>query len=107
MTLLLDENLPVKLVQLLSDCLDCTHVSVLDLLGSSDQDIWHFAVQNELVIVSKDSDFNDRALVSADAKVIWIRLGNCSTEAIHLVLRNSVARIETFLRSSNSVLIIP
>jgi len=39
--------------------------------------IWHYAVQNEVVIVSKDEDF---ALLKAanpeGPKVIWIRIGN-------------------------------
>jgi predicted nuclease of predicted toxin-antitoxin system len=40
-------------------------------------------------------------------KLVWIRLGNCSTESIHLVLRNSFERITSFVESDDVVLELP
>jgi predicted nuclease of predicted toxin-antitoxin system len=41
-----------------------------------------------LAIVSKDRDFQHRALLlEHPPKVVWIRLGNCSTAAVAALLR--------------------
>jgi predicted nuclease of predicted toxin-antitoxin system len=42
--------------------------------------VWDYAKDNDLMIVSKDADMNDLSLVFGNPpKVIWLRLGNCST----------------------------
>ena len=47
-----------------------------------------YARENDFVIVTKDADFSDRsALLGYPPKVIWIRLGNCTTSEIESVLR--------------------
>jgi predicted nuclease of predicted toxin-antitoxin system len=44
-----------------------------------DQTIWNFAREQQLTIVTKDSDFSTRMLVSTPPpRVIHIRIGNCS-----------------------------
>ncbi len=44
--------------------------------------IWDYAVQNDYMIVTRDSDYNDLSLVRGfPPKVIWIRRRNCSTTA--------------------------
>jgi predicted nuclease of predicted toxin-antitoxin system len=45
-------------------------------------------VAEGFVIVSKDADFHQRSLVLGHPpKVIWIRLGNCSTDDLARLLR--------------------
>ena len=47
-----------------------------------------FARLQNLVIVTKDADFQERSLIAgAPPKVVWIRRGNCSTSDIEAILR--------------------
>ena len=98
MKLLFDENLSHKLATLLSDLFpDSTHVRNVGLKSSDDPNVWKFAVDNSFVIVSKDADMHDRSLVFGyPPKVIWVRLGNCSTSDVKNLLRKHSELIQTF-----------
>ena len=43
---------------------DSSHVALLGLGGATDSEIWRYALDQGFVIVSKDEDFHQRALVS-------------------------------------------
>lgn len=48
-------------------------------------------------IISKDSDFNQLSfLYGAPPKIIWLRVGNCTTSAIEHLLRSRLAEIAAF-----------
>lgn len=81
MKLLLDENLSHRLATALSDLYPGSlHVRDCGMRGASDLDVWQYALANEFVIVSKDSDFAQRSsLLGSPPKVIWVRIGNCTT----------------------------
>jgi predicted nuclease of predicted toxin-antitoxin system len=89
MKLLFDENLSPKLPNRLSDLFpNSLHVrdvgmkaAILPRRGSAnDPIVWNYAKDNNLMIVSKDADMHDLSLVFENPpKVIWLRLGNCST----------------------------
>ena len=98
MKLLFDENLSPRLVKLLSDVFpDSVHVRDVGLKAASDPDVWTYAKDNGLVICSKDSDMHQRSFVFGfPPKIIWVRLGNCSTDDIAKVLRNNTGAIEAF-----------
>ncbi len=100
MKLLFDENLPAALVGSLDDLYPGSeHVLTAGLGGSADEAVWKYAGLHGLTIVSKDSDFFNRSVVvGAPPKVIWIRLGNCSTTEVEQLLRSKHAAIEAFLR---------
>jgi predicted nuclease of predicted toxin-antitoxin system len=54
----------------------------------SDSEIWAYARAHDLIIVSKDADFSDRALVSRPPpKVIHIRFGNLRMRDFHGLIR--------------------
>lgn len=108
MKLLFDENLSSRLIRLLADLFpDSESVLTIGLGGASDEAVWRYAIDQKMVVVSKDLDFAERAFASQSVQVIWIRLGNCSTEAVHLVLRNSWHRIAGFAESSDALLELP
>lgn len=66
--------------------------------GAGDGVVWEYAKVHGLTIVSKDSDFFDRsAREGAPPKVIWVRLGNCSTKDVESLLRSKYATIRHFL----------
>lgn len=53
----------------------------------SDAQVWNYARRENLTIVSKDTDFSDRALlVPPPPRVIHIRIGNMRMRAFHQVI---------------------
>ena len=99
MKLLFDENLSPVLPAALSDCyVECQHVRDIGLKASPDADVWEYAARNELVIVTKDSDFRQRSFLHGHPpKVIWIGLGNCSTRMVEDLLRRRITEVTEFL----------
>ncbi|MBW4485448.1 MAG: DUF5615 family PIN-like protein [Tildeniella torsiva UHER 1998/13D] len=98
MKLLFDENLSPKLPNRLSDLFpDSLHVRDVDMKATIDSIVWDFAKDNNLMIVSKDADMHDLSLVLGNPpKVIWLRLGNCSTRQVEDVLRRDFDAIKLF-----------
>ncbi|MBC7815149.1 MAG: DUF5615 family PIN-like protein [Burkholderiales bacterium] len=102
MKLLLDNNLSPKLVGQLAHLYpDSNHVSALGLDSASDLQVWQYARQNACCLVTKDSDFNDLlATKGFPPKVIWIRLGNCTTAEIAALLQTYHETIQEFNQDS-------
>jgi predicted nuclease of predicted toxin-antitoxin system len=98
MKLLFDQNLSHRLVgQLATEFPGSAHVRDVGLAAAPDQDVWSHAATSGFVIVSKDVDFQQRALLYGHPpKVIWVRLGNCSTGAVAALLRWRIADIQAF-----------
>ena len=108
MKLLFDENLSVRIV---SEVLDLypgsAHVGLLGLSQTSDSIIWEQAQKNAFCIVSKDSDFQQRSLLfGAPPKVIFLKLGNCSTQRIVAVLRSNQDVIHAFWTDEDACLLV-
>lgn len=84
MKLLLDENLPPKLARLLGGLFPGTlHARDCGLLGKSASEVWVHARKHQFAIVSKDSDFYQRSILHGHPpKLIWLRLGNCTTQQV-------------------------
>ena len=89
MKLLFDQNLSPSLLDSLADIYpESVHVQSVGLDRADDTAVWDFARLQNLVIVTKDADFQERSLIAgAPPKVIWIRRGNCSTSDIQTILR--------------------
>ena len=100
MKLLFDENLSHRLVSLLADLFpDSVHVRDIGLKAADDVRVWDYAKTDDLIIVSKDSDMHDRSfLFGYPPKVVWIRLGNCSTSDVEKLLRQEYETVETFYK---------
>lgn len=99
MSLWLDENLSQQLCLRLGDLwAGITHVQLVGLESASDEQVWNYARESGLTIVTKDADFHDRVILSGfPPKVIWLRFGNCTTAAVGERLRAAVAVINAFL----------
>ena len=84
------------------------HVTSAALERANDREVWDYARANGCAIVSKDSDFNQLSfLYGAPPKVIWLRVGNCTTEDIEQKLRSHIAEIAAFDKEEEtSVMII-
>ncbi len=98
MKLLFDHHLSPRLVKRLSDLYpDSSHVYFLGLDRVDDSVIWEHARSNDFVIVTKDSDFTDlNVLRGFPPKVIWIKLGNCTTRQIEAAICHHRAAIADF-----------
>lgn len=73
----------------------------IGLDASDDRDIWDYAQRHNLIIVTKDSDYNELlTLRGFPPKVIWIRRGNCSTNDIEAILRTHAADIQTLTNNA-------
>lgn len=110
MKILFDENLSPALVQRLSDVFPgANHVRELGLSRADDSQIWSYAKGADLAIVSKDSDFRQRAfLFGPPPKVISVCLGNCTTTQVEALLRDRALDIERFLADAEAaVLVLP
>ena len=98
MKLLFDENLSPRLGQLLSDLFPhSVHVRDVGLKAADDPAVWKYAQDNSFIICSKDSDMHQRSfLMGYPPKVVWVRLGNCTTSDVEKLLRRHFAAIEMF-----------
>lgn len=98
MKLLFDQNLSHKLVVAVADLFPgSAHVRDVGLAEASDETLWVFARDNGFAVASKDDDFRQRSfLYGAPPKVVWLRVGNCSTRRIVDCLRAHFADIAAF-----------
>ena len=104
MKLLFDANISYRIVKRLQNGFSKSkHVSSVGLLKAADFEIWLYAKKNGYTIVSNDSDFNDlSALNGFPPKIIWLRLGNTSTQNIANVLIRNENLIKDFIDSNES-----
>jgi predicted nuclease of predicted toxin-antitoxin system len=102
--LLFDQNLSYKLIlALVNEFPGSVHVRDVGLAAADDGAVWDYASRFDFTIVSKDTDFSQRSFAfGAPPKVIWIRLGNCSTKQIEGILRRYFSEIQQFGLDKNS-----
>lgn len=107
MKLLFDNNLSPKLVNQLGDLYpESSHVALLGLEEASDKDVWFHAKAENYCLVSKDSDFNE--LIASQGfppKLIWIRLGNCTTSQVSTLLKTHHEIIHSFLENDEAAIL--
>jgi predicted nuclease of predicted toxin-antitoxin system len=97
--LLFDENLSPRLADALADVYPAsTHVQECGLGSAQDDVVWEYAKENGFVIISKDSDFQERSVLrGSPPKVIWLRVTNCTTAEIEHLLRAARSVIDRFI----------
>lgn len=71
------------------------YLHVFDLNDSwTDSQVWRFAQEHGLTIITKDSDFSDRILLSQPPpRVIHIRLGNLTMREFHALISGMWSQI--------------
>ena len=94
---LFDENVPTPLRFVPS--FPVTHATSLGR-SPSDRELWTYAAQHSLVIVSKDADFADRAMGATPPPwVVHLRFGNLRRAAFEALLARVWPRVESLLPS--------
>lgn len=108
MKLLFDQNLSHKLALRLADLFpDSTHVREIGLKEAEDPTVWEYAKQQNFMIVSKDADFHQRSFVFGfPPKVVWIRLGNCSTTDVEQIIRKNFVLIKMFAEDEEAAFLV-
>ena len=103
MKLLLDQNISFRITTKIQDLFPGSkQVRDLGLENSKDSLIWNYAKENNYCIVTFDGDFYEIGLIKGSSpKVIWLRLGNTSTQNIETVLRKNYDLIKSFLSDPN------
>lgn len=95
MSLLFDQNLSWRLA---AEYPGCQQVIAAGLSRADDRAVWAYAASAGLAIVSKDRDFVDLATsIGPPPKVIFLRVGNCPTREIEMLLRTRRADVMAFL----------
>lgn len=98
---LLDENLPSRLT--FSPGLPVISFSQAGK-NPSDSQIWEFARQRQLVIVSKDADFSERIIMESPPPwVVHLRIGNLRRKDFHALLARVWPQVESLLKSHKLV----
>ena len=87
-----------NLARLLEDIFpNSVHVRDVGLKAADDPLVWEYAKDNGFILVSKDADMHQRSfLFGPPPKVVWVRLGNCSTADVERLLRQNVSGINVF-----------
>jgi predicted nuclease of predicted toxin-antitoxin system len=106
--LLLDENLSPRLAEALTDIYPgSNHVHQCGLGSSDDATIWEYAKTNGFIIVSKDSDFEERSIVLGHPpKVIWLRISNCTSAEVESVLRTAFSIVTRFVNDGEETCLV-
>jgi predicted nuclease of predicted toxin-antitoxin system len=74
------------------------HISGAGLAAARDRQIWMYAAANGFVLVTKDEDFHRLSVLhGSPPKVVWIGLGNCSTDDVIRLLRARHREIVQFV----------
>ena len=112
MKLLLDENLSDRIISRVADLFpDSTHIKAVGLREADDFVVWEWARKHGFTIVSKDTDFHQRAIVfghppSSYGYASGLRVGNCQTGLITNLLRSRYQVIRQFIESETESLLV-
>lgn len=84
MRFLIDNQLPSALgVWLCQRGEEAEHVLDVGLAQGKDTSVWRYAIERGAVIVSKDEGFAERVRRGGPGPaVVWLRVGNCSKQAL-------------------------
>lgn len=104
MRFLFDEQLSDRLPELLADVFPGSlHVRALVGVGTTDARVWELAVEHDCLLVTKDEDFHRLSVLrGAPPKVVWLQLGNCTTEMVVDLLRRHEQDLRAFANQSEA-----
>ena len=102
--LLFDENLSARLVRLLAEVYPgSAHLADVALAGAADGRVWAYAAAHGYVLVTKDEDFHRLSVFRGfPPKVVWVRLGNCSTGEVAALLTHYHATVVEFVAHADA-----
>ena len=108
MKLLLDENLSDRIISRVADLFpDSTHIKAVGLREADDFVVWEWAKKHGFTIVSKDTDFRQRAIVFGHPPNVHMATRrDCQTGLITNLLRSRYQVIRQFIESETESLLV-
>ena len=102
MKLIVDVNLP-KYFKFFNTP-DFLFVSDIDP-RMSDNSLWNYALKNDLVIVTKDTDFYSRSLISDNKpRIVFINIGNTTLSELHIYFEKNWPMIQKAIETNYLVI---
>lgn len=103
MKFLVDENLPDNL----SLWNNASFLHILKTKGIiSDSDIWQYALSNNLVIITNDTDFYFRFLsTNKSPKIVWLKVGNLRKNDLRLFIETIWHKVESLLKNHSFIIV--
>ncbi|WP_395945436.1 DUF5615 family PIN-like protein [Brevundimonas sp.] len=104
MKFLIDQNLPVRLVDIISAFdHEVAHVKLIGMAAAGDAKIWALAGSQGMIVVSKDKDFLTLAQRSPSGQqLVRLDLGNCSNDALYDIVRRDWSMVATRLKQGET-----
>lgn len=104
MRLIVDQQLPPVLADWLrQQGQQAVHVRDLGLASASDSAIWTEAQRDRAVVISRDEDFVALARRVGGARVVWVRLGNCTNTTLLAAIESTWPAIVARLASGETL----
>lgn len=106
---IIDAQLPPKLnLWLVQQGEEATHVFELpNGVSMPDIILWKYAKEHQSIIVSKDKDFFDYAmLMGSPPQTVFVSVGNCSNEHLITLFKKSFADIVTRLQNNSPLIVV-
>ncbi|MPY90200.1 MAG: hypothetical protein GEU99_20030 [Luteitalea sp.] len=102
MPLLFDEQLSSRLPELVADLYpESLHVVAIGLAAAPDVAVWRAAAERGCTLVTKDEDFHRLSVLhGAPPKIIWLRIGNCTTQDVVTLLQGHVDDVRRFVQQN-------
>ena len=100
MKLLFDENISFKIIKSIEKFFpESIHCRSITQEVLTDLQIWQYAKIHELTIVTFDSDFYEWMMLKGyPPKIVWLRMGNSTTDSIDNVLNEKSNALNEFLK---------
>ena len=99
---LVDVNLPKKFKFFNTE----QFIHVVDINPKmKDSEVWDYALSNDLIILTKDSDFYLRTAISEHyPKIIYLQLGNQTLNQLHEYFSQNWEKIVKLIQAGNFIL---
>lgn len=108
MKFLLDANIPPSLGEEFSGYEVCFSNSLPKGNASKDSEIIQFALENELILITKDLDFYYSFLQARKPKkVILVKLGNMKIRMLRSYFRGNLTKILSLLETYSMLILTP
>lgn len=105
MNFLVDNQLPPALVRFLTEQGHSgRHVLDFGFDEAADTTVWSYALQHDMVVVSKDDDFLHLANRLGDlGRLVWVRIGNCRKQVLLEAFAKALPEVVAALNAGNRI----
>jgi len=103
---LVDAQLPSALARMLSARGHVAeHVTDIGPADAPDRELWHYALEHQAVLVTKDEDFSNMLVFGGDSpSIVWIRVGNTRRRALIDWFEPLIDRVVEMIEAGNDLI---